>query len=134
MSNELRTGDIVRLAAVSRKGANRLREIGTDLWQVQQRWEHVACFDGHAGLQITPVTDVNGATTDALRDKRRWLRLHEDRHFEIVEIVRPATPCARPVGALPRYWHEAMKADHGTCKVGRSDDRCNDGRNQVGFS
>lgn len=63
----------VKLIPTTNHGRNRIREAGTDLWTVEDEWEHVQALRG-PGLFLIPST---GDWTHA-----RWVH-KEGGHFDV---------------------------------------------------
>lgn len=69
---DIQIGSVVRLTPRSRKGQSRLREAGSDLWEVID----VRPFNGWPSVLVNPVNHTN-------HRHLRWVRLQGDLDFSV---------------------------------------------------
>ena len=72
----------MRLIAKTHKGKNKIREAGTDEWEVAGTSPSVAAFGGAPGLLIQPVR-AGFPTIIPMPSCRRWIRAENDPDFEL---------------------------------------------------
>lgn len=72
---------LLRLQGRTLRGKNKIREAGTDLWEVLLISQHVPCLNNDVGYLVAPQGAVNG------QYKSRWIKKVGDDHFAITEIV-----------------------------------------------
>ncbi len=72
----------VRLNGLTQKGRNKIREAGTDVWEVTETRDKVPCLSENPGMRIMPQTDDVRLQTI----KARWIHLQNDPDFNIVDM------------------------------------------------
>jgi hypothetical protein len=74
-------GSTIKVQAVSKHGKNRIREHG-NRWFVLKAVDHCACRGNRKALLVVPAIwpkDTNGWW--------RWVAVHQDKDFEIIETL-----------------------------------------------
>lgn len=71
----------MRLIPKTHKGKNKIREAGTDQWEIIRESENCPCFDGAPGILIAPRTEDRTFA----ENKSRWVRRVNDSDFDFQE-------------------------------------------------
>lgn len=72
---------LLRLQGRTLKGKNKIREAGTDLWEVLLVSQYVPCLNNDVGYLIMPQGATNGQQVS------RWIKKVGDVDFIIKEVV-----------------------------------------------